>query len=440
MLSDTCAVGRDGKHEAELPASGQERVLSGGYDGTVRIWNMSSEIIATSPAGGNGGRQLPVKAVGFLSPTELVSSGIDRVIRVWKYKDNATDLSSEASISPALELYGHEASVERLAINPANGRILSASSDHKVGIWSSRKTDAPPAPHDLLPGAATATATATTTTTFSDTTKRRKLNGLSNAPQVPQRGPLAFCTGHTAPVSSVIFHANDSTVAYSASWDHTIRTWDLATASANANANGSNGTTAPLNSSARNTSVDTRTTAHPLLSLTSLPSLSLLAAGTSARHISLVDPRASATKVSVLTLRGHRNAVVALAGSPESEFGLVSASHDGTCRVWDVRSGRPGSGSGSRSGAGGAGSGDDVDGNGGQVGESIFVFGRGAGSGLGMGRGKEKGVGDGYAQGATSKVLDVLWDRAVGIVSCGEDKMVQINQGRDLKGGVTMDE
>jgi len=45
-----------------------------------------------------------------------------------------------------------------------------------------------------------------------------------------------------------------------------------------------------------------------------------------------------------MTLRGHTNAVVGLAPDPSSAFGLVSGSHDGTVRVWDVRSVRPGVG------------------------------------------------------------------------------------------------
>src|SRR6202041_3436684 len=103
---------------------------------------------------------------------------------------------------------------------------------------------------------------------------------------------------------------------YSTSWDYSLRTWDLVTAAL----------------------VDTRTTSHSLLSLEHLPDLHLLAAGTSARHITLIDPRASASTVSAMTLRGHTNAVVTLARDPHSAYGLVSGSHDGTCRIWDARS------------------------------------------------------------------------------------------------------
>jgi len=120
-------------------------------------------------------------------------------------------------------------------------------------------------------------------------------------------------SGHTAPVYGVIFKPDDPTVAYSCSQDHTIRSWDLTTSSL----------------------VDTRTTSHPLFCITALPGVShqLLAAGTTARHITLLDPRVSASTTQAMTLRGHTNLVTSLSPDPESRYGLVSASNDGTCRV-----------------------------------------------------------------------------------------------------------
>ena len=43
-----------------------------------------------------------------------------------------------------------------------------------------------------------------------------------------------------------------------------------------------------------------------------------------------------------MTLRGHKNMVNSIVPDPESNYGLVSASADGTCRVWDLRSTRQG--------------------------------------------------------------------------------------------------
>lgn len=362
VLSETSSATKWAGDEGSKPP-GQERMLSGSYDGLLRVWNMSSDILVTSPSAGNGGHTSSIKAARFVSPTQLASSGLDRTLRLWKYSEDSEGFS--ASISPQLELYGHKASIDSIAVHQPSNRILSASADHSVGFWSTKKSEGPAAPASLIPSA-------------TRSNKRRK---VGPAVSTPQRGPLSTLRSHTAPVSDTAFSPNDHTVAYSTSWDHSVKTWDLPTS----------------------TCVDTRLTSHSLLSLTALPSLHLLAAGTSARHITLIDPRASATTVSAMTLRGHSNAVVTLAADPENSYGLVSGSHDGTCRVWDVRSSRS-----------------EKDG---RIGESMYC----------IEREKRKGEGRRVA-GEGVKVFGVIWDKNVGIVSGGEDKTVQINRGKGIVG------
>ncbi|KAJ5614262.1 hypothetical protein N7528_007916 [Penicillium herquei] len=347
-------------------SKGQERILSGSYDGLLRIWNMSSEIIATSPGPNEGGHTSSIKAAKFVSPNQIATAGLDRTVRLWKYTEDENHFSGK--LTPQLELYGHKAGIESLAVHAPSNRLLTGSLDHTVGFWSTKKADAPAAPENLLPSSAARNS------------KRRKLN---TSVSTPQRGPLALLSGHTAPVSAAIFDAKDATVGYSASWDHSLRTWDLVTASL----------------------VDTRTTSHSLLSLEHLPDHNLLAAGTSARHITLIDPRASATTVAAMTLRGHTNAVVSLARDPHSAYGLISGSHDGTCRIWDIRSTKT-----------------DKDG---VVGESVYSITRKSLEEEGKTESKRVG-GEGV------KVFSVCWDPTVGIVSAGEDKRIQINRGEGV--------
>ncbi|PLB34409.1 WD repeat WDR12/YTM1 family ribosome biogenesis protein [Aspergillus candidus] len=349
---------------------GQERILSGSYDGLLRVWNMSSQVVATSPAPADGGHTASIKAAKFISPNAIASTGLDRTVRVWKYAEHADGFSG--TITPQLELYGHKSAVNSLAVHAPSNRMLTGSADHSVGFWSTKKGDAPAAPENLLPSAASRSA------------KRRKVNSSVSA---PQRGPLSLMSAHTAPVSAAIFDATDATVGYSTSWDHSLRTWDLVTGSL----------------------VDTRSTAHALLSLEHLPEHHLLAAGTSARHITLIDPRASATTIAAMTLRGHTNAVVSLARDPQSAYGLISGSHDGTCRIWDIRATKT-----------------DKDG---VVGESVYSIGRKSQEEAGRGDAKRVG-GEGV------KVFGVCWDAAVGIVSAGEDKRIQINRGEGVLSSV----
>ncbi|KAE8351459.1 hypothetical protein BDV28DRAFT_158710 [Aspergillus coremiiformis] len=345
---------------------GQERILSGSYDGMLRVWNMSSQIVATSPSATDGGHTASIKAAKFISPNSIASAGLDRTVRLWKYSEDGDGFSGK--LAPQIELYGHKGPINSLAAHAPSNRILSSSSDHSVGFWSTKKSDAPGAPENLLPSAALRSS------------KRRKLN---SSVSTPQRGPLALLSSHSAPVSAAIFDTNDCTVGYSVSWDHSLRTWDLVTA----------------------TLVDTRTTAHSLLALEHLPEHHLLAAGTSARHITLIDPRASATTISAMTLRGHTNAVVSLARDPKSAYGLISGSHDGTCRIWDIRATKT-----------------DKDG---VVGESVYSIPRR--SLEEQGKSETKRVG-----GEGVKVFGVVWDGTVGIVSAGEDKRIQINRGEGV--------
>ncbi|PBP25186.1 microtubule-associated protein YTM1 [Diplocarpon rosae] len=357
---------RAGSWDGHAVMIGQERILSGSYDGLLRVWNKSGQPIATSASSSAGGHSSSIKTAKFISPTQIASAGLDRTVRVWKYTEVEDQFS--ATLKPTLELYGHTGGIESIDVWGPSNQVLSGSTDGKVGLWTTLKNSAPEASSSLISSGLTA--------------KRRK---LTTSTSTPQRGPLSLISSHTAPVNAVIFNPDDHTVAYSASQDHTIRTFDL--------------TTSAL--------VDTRTTSHPLLSLTALPGVShqLLAAGTSARHITLLDPRISSQSTQVMTLRGHTNKIVSLAKDPESRFGLVSGSHDGTCRVWDLRSSRQGT----------------KDEGGGQVGEAVYVVERESHK-----DGKRPVGGDGI------KVFGVTWDKQVGIVSGGEDKMLQINRGRGV--------
>ncbi|KAL9028693.1 MAG: hypothetical protein Q9196_002977 [Gyalolechia fulgens] len=360
VLSETSAAGTLGR-EPDLQKPGHESILSASYDGLLRVWNMSSQVMAISPSAENGGHVSSIKATKFISSSQIASSGTDRTVRVWKYR--ATSDDSPPSINPHIELYGHKASVDALAVHQPSSRILSASADHSAGVWSMRKSDAPAAPESCLPSNLTRSV------------KRRK---IGPSVSTVQRGPLALLKSHSAPVSSVIFAPTDPTIAYSASWDHTLKTWDLPTS----------------------TPVDTRSTSHSLLSLVALPTLNLVATGTSARHITLIDPRASATSIVAMTLRGHTNAVVSLAIDPNSTYSLASGSHDGTCRVWDVRSTKT-----------------EKEG---RVGQSMYSIGR------------ESVGGESRVSGDGVKVFGIVWDADVGIVSAGEDKRVQINRGKNI--------
>lgn len=344
-------------HTGVSPNGTDPRTLTASYDGRIRVWNTSTQLLATSGAGSDGGHLSSIKSARFVTPTSIASASFDRTIKLWKYREKENSTSAE--LTPSLDLYGHKGSVESVTANPSSTRLLSASADHSIGVWSTRKSDAPPAPDNLVPKAITKEG------------KRRKLNPSVS---VAQCGPLSLMQGHTAPASDARFDQNDATVGYSSSLDHTVRTWDLVTG-------------AP---------VDTRTTHSALFCLEQMPALTLLATGSASRDVKLVDPRDSAASVVAMTLKGHKDHVVTLARDPGNDYVLASGSHDGTCRIWDVRSTKSGK--------------DGV------TGQSIFLISRESLHGKAVPVGGE-GV----------KVFSVCWDPGVGLLSAGEDKVVQVN-------------
>ncbi|KAI3396459.1 hypothetical protein diail_12179 [Diaporthe ilicicola] len=368
VLSSTSPAGH---WSGEAFTAGHDRILSASYDGLLRIWNGSGDIITTSPAASHGGHSAGIKAAKFLSSTQIASAGLDRTVRVWKHTED--DAGSSGELKPTLELYGHKSTVDSVEVDGASKRVLTASADGCVGLWSTSKASAPAAPAELLAGSTHAS-------------KKRKLTGGASA---PQRGALHLAPFHKGPATAAIFDPRDRTVAYSAGHDHDLHTIDLTTMS----------------------KVSTIPSSSALLSLCALPGPSgspLLAAGTSSRNVVLVDPRDSQARTSVMTLRGHVNKVVSLAKCPDNSHSLVSGSHDGTCRIWDLRSVRP-----SVQGEDGV--------TGGGVSEAVYVIDRESRGGK-----KRPLAGEGC------KVFCVAWDPTWGIVSGGEDKRVQINKGRDI--------
>lgn len=339
-------------------------IVSGSYDGIVRTWDMSGKV-QKQYAGHSG----PVKAVKVISATRLVSAGNDRTLRLWKTKNESLKLDN--NLGNELEdddeniedgktlaiLEGHKAPVVSVDVSN-NSRILSASYDNSIGFWSTiYKEMTAVDPMEEFNNSSNRISTAAK--------KRRKLTLKDGS--IRRRAPLALLESHKAPVEAASFDLNDNTVGYSVSQDHTIKTWDLVTSRC----------------------VDTKTTSYSLLSLAQMPTLNLLACGSSARHITLHDPRVNSTsKITQQQLIGHKNFVVSLDTCPENEYILCSGSHDGTVKVWDVRSTT-----------------------------AMYTITREDPS-------IEKGVND--------KVFAVKWAKNVGIISGGQDKKIQFNKGDNI--------
>jgi len=98
-------------------------VLSGGYDGIVRVWDWSGNVSAKGRSG--EGTLRPVKCVKWMDGG-FVSGGMDGSVRIWKYDDG--------DMSLVLEGRGHEASVD--SVDYRDGKVISASADGSLRLWS----------------------------------------------------------------------------------------------------------------------------------------------------------------------------------------------------------------------------------------------------------------------------------------------------------------
>jgi ribosome biogenesis protein len=103
---------------------GEAGVVTGGYDGLVRVWEWSGNVVARGRAG--DGALRGVKCVRWIDGGSIVSGGMDGSVRVWSTQGGGVEVELEGK--------GHEASVDCVAYR--DGKILSASSDGSLKLWS----------------------------------------------------------------------------------------------------------------------------------------------------------------------------------------------------------------------------------------------------------------------------------------------------------------
>jgi len=258
-------------------------VLTGCYDNTVNIWSLKGEKKLVIP-----GHEGPVKAVDWIECTDnggiFVSASHDQNLNIytWNRKQN--------SIENINTCKGHERSVECVSVSPDKKHFISGSFDGMVKIWSAK-------PSKGGDGGAS---------------EAKKARSDSTAAKPVTRTPLRTLGGHKEAISGVAWHKED---LISVSWDHTIKIWELEL--------GGLKSEIVANKALFDVAVGGNRGEQ------------LLVSGAE-RAIRLYDPK-SGTDVKAAFI-SHTGWVTAVSWAPDSTNRFVSASHDASLRVWDIRS------------------------------------------------------------------------------------------------------
>jgi WD40 repeat protein len=271
------------------------RVVSGSYDGSVRIWDASTGSEVRSLEGHTD----LVNSVAFSADgRHIVSGSYDRSVRIW---DAATGMEVRT-------LEGHTSSVHSVAFSTDCRHIVSGSDDRSVRIW------------DASTGEEVRTleghTSAVNSVAFS-ADGRRIVSGSDDRSvriwDASTGAEVRMLERHTYDVNSVAFSADGRRIV-SGSDDRFVRIWDALTG---AEVRTLDGHTSLIHSVAFST--DDR---H-------------IVSGSDDESVRIWD---ASTGAEVRTLEGHKSPVNSVAFSADGTR-IVSGSYDGSVRIWDAATG-----------------------------------------------------------------------------------------------------
>ncbi|MHC4657844.1 MAG: protein kinase domain-containing protein [Planctomycetota bacterium] len=286
------------KHQTKSVAFSPDgkRIISGGLDQTIRVWDVASGAKLMTLSGHEG----IVQSVAFSPDGKRIASGgsgateAHNIIKVW-------DTRSGAEVRT---LRGHVSYISSVAFSPDGKRIASASYDKTVKVWD----DATGVEVMTLRGHEQAVLGVA----FSPDGQRIISGSLDKTIKVwdlATGSEVMTLLGHESYVDSVAFSSDGKRIV-SSSWDGTAKVWDAATGEELMTLRGEHGI---------------------VKSAVFSPDGKRIICG-SGRAIELWD---ASTGAQLMTRWGHESLVSKVVFSPDGKR-IVSGSWDGTVKIWDT--------------------------------------------------------------------------------------------------------
>ena len=277
-------------------------VASGSWDKTIRIWDAETGQIIAGPFEGHTGH---IYSVAFSSDGKQVASGaLDNTIRIWDVK------TGQISAGP---LEGHKSGVYSVAFSPNGNRIVSGSGDNKIRIWDTKTGQTITEPFkDHTEPIYSVAFTADGRRVVSGSWDKRVCIWDAETGQIIA-GPIK---GHVGPVHCVAISQDGKQVA-SGSWDKTVRIWDAETGQL---------TAGPFEGHM-----------NIVASVAFSPDGKRVVSGSWDRTIRMWDVKTGV--VVTESFKGHTMPVNSIAFSPDGKR-LASGAWDKTVRIWDAATGQ----------------------------------------------------------------------------------------------------
>jgi WD40 repeat protein/predicted negative regulator of RcsB-dependent stress response len=272
------------------------KIVSGGADGTVRLWNHQGKPIGLPFKGHQGW----VNSVAF-SPNgkQIVSGGADGTVRLWNHQGKPIGLPFK----------GHQSWVTSVAFSPNGKQIVSGNLDGTLRLWDSqgKPIGQPWRGHQNR----------VTSVAFSPDGKQIVSSSYDGTLRLwdSQGKPIGLpFKGHQDKVTSVAFSPNGKQIV-SGGNDMTVRLWD---------------------SQGKPIGQPWRGHQGWVTSVAFSPDGKQIVSSSNDMTVRLWD---SQGKPIGQPLRGHQGLVLSVAFSPDGKQ-IVSSSNDGTLKLWDSQ-GKP---------------------------------------------------------------------------------------------------